>query len=311
MKSTVVMSAYNAEKYISQTIESVLEQTLKDFQFIIINNGSTDNTLELIKEYALKDDRIVIDDHENLGKSNAINKAVEEIAIGDYIFHIDADDIMLENRLESQLHFVESNNLEATSCLAYYITSDNRKIGKTTNTVPNLDSFEAYMAKNEPIGLLNPGFVVTRERFLEIGGYRSQFWPADDIDLYNRLTEIGVTIIVQSEILMLFRVHGDSTIAKKFIQSRKKYEWVRESMWARRKGEKEPTWEDYLSILNTKTFIQKLNWKRKAYAKQYLHISKFDLGRKKYIRFVFQILIGGLLQPIYVLKRVFSHIIRK
>ena len=311
MKSTVVMSAYNAEKYISQTIESVLLQTIADFEFIIINNGSTDNTLDIIREYALKDTRIIIDDHENLGKGGAINRAVKQIASGKYIFHIDADDIMLENRLERQLHFMNSNNLEATSCLAYYITSDNKKIGKTINTVPDLDSFNKYIKENEPIGLLNPGFVVTRDKFLEVGGYRSDFWPSDDIDLYNRLTEIDVTIIVQSELLMLFRVHGDSTIAKKFINSRKKYEWVRASMWARRKGEKEPTWDDYLNQLNSKSLIQKLNWKRKAHAKQQVHLSKFDLGKKQYLIFVLRIFLGGLLQPVYIFKRIFSHIKRK
>ncbi len=310
MTVTVVMSAYNAEKFISQTIESVLIQSFSDFQYIIINNGSTDNTLNIINKYAEEDNRIIVDNHHNMGKSEAINRAVKVLATGDYIFHIDADDIMLKNRIERQRHFLQTNNLEATSCLAHYITAENIRIGKTLNTVPSLSVFNDYISKNEPIGLLNPGFVVSKKKFLEVGGYRSQYWPADDIDLYNRLTEIDVTILVQPEILMSFRVHGDSTIASKFIESRKKYEWVRESMWARRKGLIEPTWENYLTKLNSKSFLQKLNWKRKAYAKQYMHLAKFDLGKKKYGDLMFHILKAILMQPVYVSKKITSHIIK-
>jgi len=304
MKVTVIMAVFNAETYLAQAIESVLNQTYKNFEFIIINDGSTDNSLQVIKKYSATDSRIILDDHVNMGKGESFNRVVDMFANGEYLFHMDADDIMLPNRIERQLNFLASQDIEAISCLAYYISGENVRIGKVYNDIKTIEVFNDYIQNNEPIGLLNPGFVIRKDIFNQVGGYRGRFWPADDIDLYNRVTEIGAKILVQQEILMQYRIHGGSVITSKFINGRMKFEWVRESMWKRRKGETEPTWEEYLAKLNSQSFAQKLNWKRKTYAKHYYRSAGFDFAKKNYSSFIFHLVSAFILQPIHIINKI-------
>ena len=106
-KVSVVMPAYNAEKYIGEAIESILNQTYTDFEFIIINDGSTDRTKEIILEY--DDPRIVLLENEkNSGIVVTLNKGLDA-AKGEYIARMDADDISLCNRIERQVMFLDSH----------------------------------------------------------------------------------------------------------------------------------------------------------------------------------------------------------
>jgi len=103
---SVVMCCYNAERYIKQTIDSVLNQTFRDFEFIVWNDGSTDSTEAIIKSY--KDERIRYFYHENAGLGQSLKWACEKVT-SEYIARIDADDICVENRLEKEYHFMQSH----------------------------------------------------------------------------------------------------------------------------------------------------------------------------------------------------------
>ena len=106
-KVSVVMPAYNAEKYIGEAIESILNQTFRNFEFIIINDGSVDRTKEIIQEY--DDPRIVLlENDKNSGIVVTLNKGVDA-ATGEYIARMDADDIALSNRIEQQVMFLNTH----------------------------------------------------------------------------------------------------------------------------------------------------------------------------------------------------------
>ena len=106
---SVLMPAYNAEKYIGEAIDSILNQTFKDFEFIIINDSSTDKTAEIIEEYAKKDNRIVYEKNDkNMKISKTLNRGMD-MAKGKYIARMDADDVSLEDRLEKQVKYMEEN----------------------------------------------------------------------------------------------------------------------------------------------------------------------------------------------------------
>lgn len=105
---SVVMSVYNGEKYLTEAIESILNQTYRNFEFIIINDGSTDKSLEIIEKYKKQDKRIVLMSRENRGLVDSLNEGFL-LAQGKYIARMDADDISLPLRLEKQFDFMESN----------------------------------------------------------------------------------------------------------------------------------------------------------------------------------------------------------
>ena len=107
---TVIMSVYNAEDHLHEAIDSVLAQTFENFEFIISNNGSTDNTKKIITSYQKVDKRVILFDHEDLGFSNSLNQAIG-IAKTNVIARIDADDVMELNRLDEQYRFLIKHNV--------------------------------------------------------------------------------------------------------------------------------------------------------------------------------------------------------
>jgi glycosyltransferase involved in cell wall biosynthesis len=106
---SVVMSVYNAQDYLNEAIESILNQSYENLEFIIINDGSTDSSLNIICSYMLNDSRISLIDRENKGLPFSLNEGVNT-ARGKYIARMDADDISLHTRIEEQVSFLESHN---------------------------------------------------------------------------------------------------------------------------------------------------------------------------------------------------------
>ena len=106
---SVLMPVYNSEKYVAEAIESILCQTYKDFEFIIINDASTDSSLKIIAKYAKQDKRIkLINNKKNVKISASLNKGLS-IAKGKYIARMDSDDISLPSRFELQTKFLADN----------------------------------------------------------------------------------------------------------------------------------------------------------------------------------------------------------
>lgn len=104
-KISVIMPAYNAEQYISEAIESILNQTYSNFEFIIIDDGSTDRTVEMVQSYSDPRIRFVQNEH-NLGVAATLNRGLK-LATGEYIARMDADDIALRERFGKQVSFLD------------------------------------------------------------------------------------------------------------------------------------------------------------------------------------------------------------
>lgn len=114
---SVIMPCYNAEKFLHEAVDSILNQTYSHFELLAINDGSTDSTLEILKEYAAKDSRIrLINNDENLQLIRSLNKGID-LAQGNYIARMDADDISSPNRFEVELHYLLQNpEVDIVSC---------------------------------------------------------------------------------------------------------------------------------------------------------------------------------------------------
>ena len=121
---SIIMATYNAQDYIRPAIESILNQTLKNFEFFIIDDGSSDSTKEIIADFAAKDSRVIpIYNEDNLGQPRSRNKAIE-LAKGEFIAIMDADDISLPLRLERQVKYLQAHpNVVLVGTLASEIES--------------------------------------------------------------------------------------------------------------------------------------------------------------------------------------------
>jgi teichuronic acid biosynthesis glycosyltransferase TuaG len=125
---SIITPSYKTEKFIAQTIESVLSQTYQNWEMIIVDDVSPDNSNDIVEEYCKKDSRIkLIKLEENIGPAVARNKAIEE-ANGRYIAFLDSDDLWIPEKLEKQIKFMESNNLVLSYSSYYLIDEDNNDV---------------------------------------------------------------------------------------------------------------------------------------------------------------------------------------
>lgn len=215
-KISVVMSVYNGEKYLREAIESVLNQTFTDFEFIIINDGSTDRSLEIIQSY--DDDRIVLINQENTGLAKALNNGIG-ISRSDFIARMDADDIAYPQRIQKQYKFLLSNP-------DYIIVGSNAKtIDKDGYFVRNsnivtTDEEMKGMLPNTPF--IHPSVMFKKKIFYEAGKYPEYMINfGEDLVLFNRMAKYGKFANIPEKLLQ-YRIvptansTRDSKISERF-----------------------------------------------------------------------------------------------
>ena len=204
IKISVIMSVYNGEEYLAEAIDSVLGQSFKDFELIVINDCSTDKTSEILKQYEEAETRVKVHTNEvNLRLPSSLNKAIS-LAQGKYIARMDADDICLPDRLEKQYAFMEAHpDVALSSCR--FMTLKNGVIasggcgGKT-----NHESIKALLLVTNPI--LHPGIIAKAEVIRELG-YDKTFTCTEDMELWSRFVMANHKIEIQPEYLMIYRLH--------------------------------------------------------------------------------------------------------
>ena len=305
------MSVRNGLPYLEQTIRSVLAQTFQDWEFVIVDNASTDGTPELIDGFARTEARIrLLRNTTDLGHSGGLNAGLEHCH-GIWVARIDADDIALPERLDQQLAFLRANpDVGVTSCLAYYINAEGKRSGKTFHDLTTREAFAEYMRKDLAIGILHPGTMIDRQLLQQAGGYREQFGAANDIDLWARLCEAGAIILVQDEYLMEYRIHTQSIIAHDFEEARLQYQWARDCMRARRHGLTEPSWESYLEERRNAPLWKRFNRWRKTQARRLYRQSARNAITRHAIRAGIEILGAAVLQPGYTVPRLKGQILK-
>ncbi len=201
-KISVVMPAYNAEKYIAEAIESILAQTYKDFEFIIINDGSTDKTEEIILSY--NDERIVyLKNEKNMGIVHTLNRGLD-IAKGEYIARMDADDISLSQRLEKQLKYMEKHKSIAVLGTSFTIFGDGIK------SYPFIFSFNHKRAKAELFfnSSLGHPSVIIKKSVLDNNSlrYEEEYKGLEDFVLWWRIAKHG-NVASLKQPLLKYRKH--------------------------------------------------------------------------------------------------------
>lgn len=120
---SVILPVYNGEQYLAEAIESVLAQSFKNFELLIINDGSKDNSLSIIKRYMSQDERIKLIDRENRGLVYSLNEGIKQ-AQGQFIARMDADDICLPNRFEEQINYMQTHKLDLCGSWIQPFTKD-------------------------------------------------------------------------------------------------------------------------------------------------------------------------------------------
>lgn len=215
-KVTVLMSVYNGEKYLNEAINSILNQTFEDFEFLIVNDGSTDKTGEILKSY--NDLRIeIISNVKNIGLTKSLNKGLK-LAKGKYIARQDGDDISLPDRIIKQVDFLDRNLDIAIVGTNYFRINEKGDIVQEINRKRKDIDIKINLSKGNQLG---HGTLMFRKDCVEkIGFYRETFKYAQDYDFVLRFSD-KYKLANIPELLYKWRINSHSiSVSKKIVQDR-------------------------------------------------------------------------------------------
>ncbi|MBD2730079.1 glycosyltransferase [Nostoc sp. FACHB-892] len=204
-KISVIIPAYNSEKTIAHTIQSVLNQTFTDLELIVINDGSQDSTLEIVTQ--IKDPRIKVFSYSNAGGNVSRNRGLQR-AVGEFVSFLDADDLWTPDKLQSQLKALQEN---VTAKVAYswtdYINTNGEFIlsGKRVNVNGNV--YENLLLNNFLENGSNP--LICRKSLITLNGFDESLSAAQDWDMWLRLASKFDFICVPS-VQILYRISTNS-----------------------------------------------------------------------------------------------------
>ena len=203
---SVIMPVYNCEEYVGEAIESILSQTFTEFEFIIVDDGSTDETASIVRTYAGLDSRIVLITTEHIGCTAALNRGLS-IARGEYIARMDGDDIALPKRFATQVAYMRANSdCVAVGCRVLLIDSEGDPLCFWEPLLESHREIEAAFLEGRGGAIPHPGAMMRHSTLRAVGGYREEFAAAQDVDLFLRLGEHGLLANI-TELGLKYRQH--------------------------------------------------------------------------------------------------------
>jgi len=193
-KISVLMSVYNSENYIDKSIKSILNQTHSDFEFLIMNDGSTDNTEEIIRNYANLDKRIdYFNNESNQGLTKSLNKLLDK-SKNSIIARQDGDDISDKRRFKYQLDFLQKYSLDGCTTLA-----SSMQTNKTVHKFKSLINPKLVISYKNPF--IHGSLMLKKDTVEEIGGYAENFKYAQDYKLMTDLLNNNFKIKILKKLL--------------------------------------------------------------------------------------------------------------
>ncbi|MBU3956767.1 glycosyltransferase [Patescibacteria group bacterium] len=235
---SVIMPAYNAEKYISEAIKSILNQTFENFKLIIIDDCSTDKTWQIINKYRKIDKRVIaFRNNKNLKLSRTLNRGIR-VAKGKYIARMDADDISFPDRLEKQVKFMEANPEVGVSGGTMVITDASGRVTGERSYHTTDEKIRKKIFRYSPF--CHPAVIIRKAVLTDSGLYNHYYNPAEDYELYFRIG-LQAKFANLKDKLIKYRVVSDSmtvgglrAMEFKTIKARKKfYDLYQASIWDR------------------------------------------------------------------------------
>lgn len=204
---SVIMPAYNCQRFVREAVSSILAQTFRDFEFIIIDDGSTDGTTRELTTLATGDSRVRLVSRPNTGYTKAINEAMS-LATAPLIARMDADDISLPERLALQVaKFDAEPDLVLLGGSFTFIDDAGRQIRRFTPPADHAELDHLAFTGGNPF--CHPLVMFRRDAYDRVGGYDSAFEPSEDIDLWLKLAEVG-RVSCLPDLLLLYRQHAGS-----------------------------------------------------------------------------------------------------
>lgn len=205
-KVSVVMSCYNASKYLAEAVESVVSQTLDDLEIVLVDDGSKDNTLDIINRYSEKDARIVVISKHNTGLTDSLNIGIARCR-AKWIARLDADDVAMPTRLEEQISYVQQHPDVVLLGAGFIEIDENGRHVKVQSYPSRHDTLVRYLRTGRRC-FPHSSVLFRKDIVSEVGAYRPRILCAEDTDLWLRLSEVGHVGCI-NKALVKIRKHED------------------------------------------------------------------------------------------------------
>ncbi|MEL6150301.1 MAG: glycosyltransferase family 2 protein [Chloroflexota bacterium] len=279
---TVLMPAHNAELYLEEAVDSILNQTFTDYEFIIVNDSSTDRTQEIIERYAAQDDRIMPLQVSVRSASAARNVGLE-YAKGDYVALMDSDDIAMPDRLEKQFNAaMEQPDVTVWGCYMQYMTEDGISMGDMTLGPPSREAFEALDRTKHLITVYGTVAFFRRDICEQVGRFDLRFIPTEDSELWDRMAEHGPVIVVP-EVLQLYRQHSKSLSFQRAKDEFITHGYIKARYAARRRGETLEL-EDYIHEHGLDTKFAQFGMRMRGVSMGHGRRARISFAKKQYLQ---------------------------
>lgn len=320
MDLTLAICVYNAEKYIVETLKSVVNQTFQGFELLIVDDCSTDGSVALVERFFEENPRQyeLVRFEENRGIGYARYFA-ERYAKTKYMMFLDSDDVLYPNAVEMMYNKIKSDeDLMAVGCYLEYIDGREKKLGGGLFLgEKNKEDFYKKAEKGKLI-FMQPTAVYDREVALSVGGYVVDGYPAgkpryqdycEDLDLWTRMSDLyvdGKAIVVVPEVLCKYRKGGGLSSSTFYMGIKMRYTKV--NVRRRRRGERDLT---FVGFYETLSDVELKRLKRDAVAADALRNAVFYLHRGNVIMFVWLVFKSIWYKPAYIWDKIRYNLIKK
>jgi glycosyltransferase involved in cell wall biosynthesis len=297
------MPARNAETTIAASVRSVLDQTFRDWELIVVDDGSTDRTVEVVRDTVAEDPRVTILVGPARGEPAARNLALAH-ARGEWVAMLDADDIAVPDRLDRQLDFVTTRpGIFGIAARPWLFVTDGVALGVAATQEPtDCAQLEALKQRRRLFVFCHPTFLMRRETLLSIGGYDEDYMQACDTELVNRAVYAhGLTFLLQPEPLIWYRIaaKGMSSTALPLQRRVLRHLEDRNHRWSR--GEAPQSLSDALAEpIASRT---RLRWWRHDVGAVLYRRAGISVGRSRHGSAAALLLVASVLHPRYTFRK--------
>jgi len=228
---SVLLPVYNGARFLNEAVQSILDQTFRDFELLAVDDGSSDDSLAILRNFERQDSRVRVETRENRGLVFTLNQLIS-IAKGQFLARMDADDISMPHRFAEQVDFLQIHpEVQLVGTSVTQINAAGLKIGHIRSPLDH-GHIEAQLLDGH-CPICHPAVMMRAKAIAEIGGYREEFRDAEDFDLWLRLSEVG-KLANLSESLLLYRLHSGSVSETAGLSQRDATKRAVNEAWTRR-----------------------------------------------------------------------------
>lgn len=304
---SVVMPAYNAAPYIERAIDSIMSQTFRNLELVIIDDASTDATWNIVSGRAALDDRIrAFRNETNLGVSAATNRGVE-LAKAPLIGRMDADDISDPTRFEKQVDEFRAHPHYAVLGTYASHTNEEEQALSLSRTGPASEAEYAELrAKGEPTMVFGGTALFTKELFERVGGYDPRFRRAVDLEFFDRMSDHG-PVVALPEPLLLYRLHPGGIVSRAFFEGRQIHRFVAARRRAALEGAAPVSFESFADAERRSPLWRRTLIRLDDLAQFHYREAGMAYGRGNKAAFAGHFIQAFLAHPLFVVKRVWDQ----